>query len=497
MAVLLSIVGGFALALSFPRHNLWPLAWIALAPLFVVYRTAPMKRSILATLVFGFTFFASLLYWVAIFGYAPCVLLALCETVFILFFGLIAVVISRGTNYWVRLITLPAVWVAVEWGRSYGAYGVAWGSVSQSQTAFLPLAQMASVTGPWGLSFLVVAFNVAVAELYFRHREKQPMRPALMQAGCVLLVVGMISCWGVAQMRGSRTPERTVKVAIIQGNIDQDFPPTESWAAHTDKTMRAYSIATINVLGDKPDLVIWPETAAPGYITTDAGIRGPVQALAAGGHTNMLVGSCQMAPLLQGKAREYNGAFLFDRAGTLKDQYYKVHLVPFGEFVPGRDTLPFLNRYKVRAIDVAPGPGFRPVETDFGKVGVMICFESVFTEIARALTHRGADVLVVMTNDAWFGRTAAAEQHHAMSILRAIENRRYVARCAATGISAVIDPWGRVEESAGIWQEKTIIRSIAPMSITTPYTRWGDWFVWACMILAGVGVAVGLRRGRP
>ena len=494
--LVLPIISALALVGAFPRFGLWPLAWVALVPLFVVYRRSSLGTSLLATLVVGLVFFGGLMSWVAIFGYAPWFLSALLGTLFLVAFCAVALPAFRWRAVWARLLFVPAVWTAFEWLRSLGVFGCTWGDLAQSQTQFTAILQMASVTGQWGLSFIIAAVNVALAELWPAGvKRKRAIAPSI----TVVLAVFAIAVSGWVVMSRGETRGRPVRVAIIQGNVEQELRANESWHHHIRRTMASYTGLTVEALRHSPNLIVWPETAVPGCLGQSPPLQAQVASLARTGASNLLVGGADYKIGRNGKPRFYNGAFLYAPNGEFVGVYYKAKLVPFGEFVPGRKWIPFLDRYPVRDIDYSPGPGFFPLKTDFGRLGVMICFESTFPQVSLGLTRNGANILVVMTNDAWFERTAAADQHLAMAVLRAIENRRYVVRCAATGISGVIDPWGRVIKSAGIFERKTIHQSVVPSSATTLYTRFGDWFAHACAAattMAVVFVVISILRRR-
>ena len=479
----LALASAVALTLSFPGFDLWPLAWVALVPLFAVYRSFPVRQSVLATIVTGAAFFGALLYWVAIFGHAPWILLSIFQAAFFVAFGLASYPLFRSRAGWARLILVPAIWVALEWLRSLGSFGFTWGDLAQSQTRFLHFIQMGSVTGPWGPAFVIVAANVALADLLLLRSMR-----AFLETAIVAVLVCAAALGGASSMRAARTPGERLSVALIQGNVEQELKPGETWEEHTRYAVSAYGRATLEAMKRRPNLIVWAETAIPGHLLGPDSSRWVVETLARVARAHLLVGSMDKAPRVNGKERDYNGAYMFGPDGTLLGTYYKTHLVPFGEFVPGRGWLPFLQRYKIRAVDIAPGPGYRPLEAEFGRTGVMICFESIFPYIARTIVRRGASVMVVMTNDAWFERTLAAEQHHAMSILRAVENRRYVARCAATGVSSVIDPWGRVRGATDIFEAGIVYGEMVPLKSQTFYSRFGDWFAYLCAALAAASL---------
>lgn len=494
--IILAVIAGVALMASFAPFNAWPLAWIALVPLLVAYRGSSLRASLVLTLVTGSVFFGGLMYWIGIFGKLPWILLALFQSVYVLGFCVFAHRLMKSRASWTRLLLIPATWVTFEWIRSLSPIGFTWGDLAQSQVHCLPLIQICSLTGPWGLAFLIVMFNVAIAEAFTRSERKDRLRgPAIATAAVLVTVV-----YGWHAVSSSHLAGKKVGVAIIQGNIDQELRLGETWDEHKMKTIADYMILTAGALKTHPDLIVWPETAIPGYMSREDVLRDGLTNISTQTSTSLLVGASEIAPSVDGLPREYNGAFLFSPGKGVSGSYYKTHLVPFGEVVYGRKWLPFLDGYKVRDIDYSPGPGYLPVHAGFADLGVMICFESIFPQIARKLSNHGAGVLVVMTNDAWFERSPAAQQHFDMSILRAVENRRYVVRNAATGISGVIDPSGRVIEKAPIFTARTIRQDVTVVRDKTLYTKTGDWFAYVCVggTVAGLfpGLARRKRRGK-
>lgn len=199
--------------------------------------------------------------------------------------------------------------------------------------------------------------------------------------------------------------------------------------------------------------------------------------------TNYLIGAYDL-PEDPSLPEAYNSAFFYNREGTKLGVYHKVHLVPFGEYVPYREQVPWLGRFSFRKTDVLADKTHELVETEIGKVGTAICFESTFPGISRKQTRGGAAALFVITNDSWFNRTQLARQHLMLSRLRAIETRRYVVRSSSTGISCIIDPYGRIVNELGIYQRGIVTGKIAALHGITPYTRFGDWLAYVCTAFA-------------
>lgn len=485
---LLAVVSGAALFLAFPKAGLFPLAWIALVPLFIAIRKTTPVSSLVLGLITGFVFFVGLLYWISIFGYLPCTLLALWQAALIAVFALFAnLFMTRGRF---AIITIPALWTAIEYVRSLGMFGFTWGDLAYSQAGWLSIIQIASITGPWGVTFLVVLVNTAVA-LAILDYPKAKLQLAVTVA--LVLTAAAVGAISIAEINGNVVPDKTV--AMVQGGLDMTWRDADL----LDEIYKTYWPMTEKI-GRSADLIIWPESTLPDYLPSSMALQSKMARLAMDSDAYILAGGPHVTPDDNAPSgfREYNGAFLIGPKGKLVGEYYKVHLVPFGEFVPGRSWLPFLENYKVREVDYSPGKEYNILHSDKGNLGVMICFESIFPQIGREFAKNGAEALFVITNDSWFQETAAAAQHHDFSVFRAVENRRYVARNAPTGITSLISPAGAVQNTAGLGERAVVQGKLAMMNQKTIYTRFGDWFAWVCIVvgLAGLAMFVGRCRMR-
>ena len=427
--VIVSVVFGVLLSLAFPRAGLHWIAWFALAPLmYYVYRLS-WRQVLVCGTAFGIGFFGSLLYWIAIFGKLPWLALSIFQTAFVVGFVVAAKLIGSRLESWGRLILLPALWVVFEWMRSLGPLGFTWGDIGYSQYEVLPVVQVASLTGIWGVSFILALSNSALASLMTARKRSCGLGTAYAQvlvAGLVVLTVVVFGSVSVC-----RPPDRggqRIRAAVVQGNINQDADQDDRYR---ERTWRTYHTMTLSAAEEDAELVIWPETVVPGCAGSDPYIQRRLAELADDAEAYLLVGGLDE----DDEGRQYNSAFLVAPGAGILGRYSKVHLVPFGEYVPARRYMPFLRHYKVTPYDTSPGPSYDLMDTGSCEIGTAICFESIFPDIPRRLTASGAELLCVITNDAWFGWTAAAEQHLAMSVFRAVENRRYLLRGAATGIS--------------------------------------------------------------
>lgn len=488
LSILVSVAAGILLSLAFPKANLHWVAWFALAPLMYYTYSLTWKRALVCGMSFGLGFFASLLYWISPFGLLPWIALAVFQGLFVVAFAAAAKLIGARQGPWSRVVLLPALWVAFEWIRSLGMFGFTWGDIGYSQYRVPAVIQMSSLTGVWGVSFALVLSNAALANLFAAWRGRRELAAVYAQTLLVALAVLAVVVFGFVSARGPspRTGER-LRAVVIQGNISQD---TEEDMEYGERTWRTYGRMTAAAAEQGADLIVWPETVVPGIPGRDEYIQGRLAGMVpAGGR--LLVGGWDEG----GRGEVYNSAFLVGRDTGILGRYWKVRLVPFGEFVPARRYMPFLQYYRVRPYDTSPGPTYNLLDAGAYAIGTSICFESAFPETARRLTASGANLLCVITNDEWFGQSAAAEQHMAKSVFRAVENHRYLVRGAATGISCVIDPRGRILVSSGLFSRAIVEADVRTESRMTFYSRYGDWFVGASLTLVGFLAGVALVRG--
>lgn len=476
--LLLSVVSGLILASAMPKPGWWFASWFGLVPLLLALRKSTPKQGALCGLVAGFVYFAVICVWLTIFGYLPWFLVALKEAVWVALFAGVAVRFLQ--NGGVRAyLGVPAVWTVIQWVRVFGPLGFTWGSFAHTQADVLVITQLGSITGPWGIDFLVCLANVAVAEVIYSILSRANIARALGYFLLTALLVSAVAYYGHHRLRKPATPsEQKHSAVIIQGSLTHDVNPKPEYVV---EAYMLYHAMTSFAGLSKPDLVVWPETTIVDCITKQR--WGPlISRLAKNIRANMVVGGYDYSGDAQG--RNYNAAHFFDRAGRKIGVYRKVHLVPYGEYVPFRKQLPWLKRYGIREVDVLPGKKHALVETDIGTIGTAICFESIFPAVTAKEVRNGASLLVVITNDAWFKRSQAARQHLMMARLRAVETRRYVVRAASTGISAIIDPQGRIVSQLGIFRRGIVRGSVIPVSVLTPYVRFGDWFAYACIVMA-------------
>ena len=481
-SLLFAALSGWLLALSFPRPDMYLLAWVALVPLLLVMDRRPFAGGFWA----GFVFFAVVLYWLNIvmttFGgldpFSSVVAYLLLVTYLALFFATatwLAWRVKQRLGIPV-LFSLPIIWVAVEFLRGWLLTGFPWALIGYSQQNFNLAIQSADVTGVYGVGLMLIVVNALIAQLIQRPGQPSTWWAA---AGVVLLLGSHFGygAWRSAQTTNER-PEQ-LQVALIQGNFDQ----SQKWdPALQQATVERYLSLSRQALKDAPDLFVWPEAATPFFLQDPSELSDRVHELPQQTGIPLLVGSPAYELGPSGEYRYLNSAFLIDTDGHSSGRSDKVHLVPFGEYVPLGKLLSFIDKLVVGVGDFSPGT-MSPLPLGDHKLGVLVCYEVIFPYLAREHVRLGTDLLVNVTNDAWFGRSSAPYQHLAMARFRAIENRIWIARSANTGISALIAPSGEITQSGPIFETLQMSGRVGLGAEPTFYTRFGDLFAVACLLI--------------
>lgn len=491
----LAALSGGLLVASFPHGDLGWLAWLALVPFLLTFPHVTLRGALAHGAVLGCVFFGGLMYWIGIFAahaVGPVLgSVAWLGSVFALvpwclaFAGGAQRLFLRGPRacFW----GVPALWTVLEWGRQFGILGTTWGDLAFTQHHALALLQVSKVTGPWGLSFLIILANGVLAGA-LRGNLFLPSRAHL--AGALALFV-LAAAYGAQTLRCEHL-RPTLVAAALQGNINQNVQDTPAYEQRVLDTFAAQS----RIAADKGAiLTVWPETAVPGYLRLDPRFGQPVAQSAVLNRQTALVGARDYLP---GQKKDTNTLFLVTPQGRIAGEYSKRHLVPFGEYVPLRATFPLLEKLHLSIYDMAAGGAHQPLMDagpGIGKLGAAICYDSTYSGLMRAQVARGASLLVVTTDDTWFGRTAAAGQHAAMASVDAASTDRYLVRCAATGISQILDPTGRVVASSRLFVPAVVAAPVQPRDTRTFYVQHGDWFVLlSALILAALFVPLGQKK---
>lgn len=520
---LLAVFSGALLALSFPRFGHPAFAWVALVPLLVALSgwrgrpgpggasgrasgrldgpAQPALRAFALGLTAGVVYFVGTIYWTGAvlqtFGglAGPMAMLSmlLLALYLALYPALTAVVVNRlaPRSLGAALLLPPAAWVAAEFIRGALFGGFPWVPLGNSQVTVLPVAQLASVAGVYGLSALVAFVNAALAHAALTRGREQ--MAAVATAAVVLAAVAGWGIWRIAE--GSLTRAGTpIRVGLIQGNIAQE----DKWEPREARRIFTTHVAmTRDVVRRGAELVIWPESATPFMFEEDEAGGDAVRELAREVRVPIFFGSDEVdrtGRLL----RLYNSAFLVTPAGDTAAVYRKMHLVPFGEYIPFKNLLYFVSPLVERFADFAPGAETVMLPVGAHRMSTAICYEVVYPSLIRRAVAGGSELLTTITNDAWYGDSSAPFQHFALASMRAIEQGRYLARAANTGISGVVDPYGRIVRASAIFEQVGLVEEVRFLTGRTVYSMMGDAVAYAAVALTALAlVAVGrANRGR-
>ena len=485
-----AVLSGGALALAFPSLDWSPLAWIALVPLLWVGLGGSLGRAFRMGWLGGFAFFLGTLYWIVFTishytALSPLIavgpLLLLCA-----FLGSFPAIFVCGCAYATRyriplVLAAPPLWVALEWARGWILGGFPWVGLGYSQWRSRYLIQFAEFTGVHGIAALIVLVNVVVYQAVRRSRDGTT--PRVGDLGAIIALLAVCVGWGYArvQVLHALPTAGEVQVGVIQGNIPQDV----KWdPAYQESTIDHYASLTEEAVAAGAQIVVWPEAAAPIFFQSEGELRERIRMLARRLDVWLVFGSAAYG-YDAGEPVLYNRAYVVAPAGD-EQSYDKIKLVPFGEFVPLADVFYFVHKIVEGVGDFRPGREAVVAATPFGGFGILICYEGIFPGLTRRFAHGGADFLVNITNDAWFGRTSAPYQHLAMGTLRAVENRTPLVRVANTGFSAMVDIDGTIRWRTDLFETAWRVDTVRWVDAPTFYAQYGDVFVAVCVALVVV-----------
>lgn len=517
--VCLAGLSGLLFPFCFAPYDLGWLAWVVLIPLHLALRSCTAKQAFWTGWSAGLLMFVGTISWVVtamhtygkmplFLGYAVMLLLAAYLGLYV---ALYAVLLVKWHAAFPILFALaaPCLWVALELARTYLFTGLPWVLFGYSQYRWLPIIQIADHTGVYGISFLLVLVNVAgaiavswIIQRFVRHAQTRFPWPAP-SAALILVIAAFIYGTGHV-LPGSSPRAQGIEIALIQPNIDQ----AQKWDRNRRlEILQQYTALTRRAPSDA-DLIVWPEAATPFLFEEEPAYRAYLQDLVQSRRIPLLFGSPALRYQPDGRPYLLNSAYLLSPTGDIAARYDKRHLVPFGEYIPLRSFLFFLNKLVVGIGDFRAGTapsvltlprsgtdGEAPDPSPPVHLGVAICFEVIFPNLTRELVMNGADLMVTITNDAWFGRSAAPYQHFSMTVLRAVENRVAYARAANTGISGFIAPDGRILASTPIFTAQTTSGHVPVSASGTFYSRYGDLFSYLCAIITAIFFLAAVWQG--
>ncbi len=506
----LTLLSAFALTFAFPPFKLGFLAYWAVIPFLRLLENKNAGEAFRWSYLLGLIFSIATLYWIS-WTTLPGAISTILVHPF--YYALFAVLILPMRRLWPNgyLLAVPFVWTAIEYLKSIGDLGFPWLTLGYTQTYYLRLIQYASFTSVYGVSFWIVSLNVLLLALW-RFRENK--RWVIGLSFILILFFVTPYLYSLAVMPHTEEPKEQIRVGMVQGNVD----PYQKWEKDfVEENFRIFESLSRRTAPNQPDVVIWPETATPTWLLHRPEHLNRVRALAAEIGAPILTGIPDYVFLNDKDYRTFNSAALIYGDEREIPTYAKMHLVPFGERVPFEDDIPFfkdwLAKLEMGEGNWSPGSEIKLFELSgtmangqipaVKHLAAIICFESIFPEEVAAFVRRGADLLVVITNDAWFGRPNAPfwlsggiYQHAQIAVFRAVENRISIARCANTGMTMTIDPYGRTRKYAPIFAEAVLEDALPARQETTFFTRRGHVFAHSISIVALVFVGVARFRAK-
>lgn len=509
----LVIASGLALALAFPKSDVSLLAWVAFVPFFYAVEGEPLKNVFWWGWLQGLACYVGSLYWVVItLNEFAGVNFVLSLIPMLLLAGVVG--IFTATSMWagefcarrLRLpivVTMPIAWAAVELFRTYFPIGFPWNLLGETQYRNLGLIQFAEFTGTYGISALIIFFNVVIFMILLRRGSRRLQTISLSVLTALTIAAIVFGNWRIHELKTIK-PDGTFRVAMVQGNI----PQSVKWDADAlAPTFKIYSDQSTQGAKEGADLIAWPEAAAtfvfqpddryPASLAGDANYRNQLLQLARDIGKPILFGAPALVVRGDRVVGFANRAYLVSAQGEVAAWYDKIQLVPFGEYVPFRALLGyFVNRIVHGMGDMIPGRQQTLFSLNGAKLSVLICYESIFPDLARRSVKAGADVMVNITNDAWYGTSSAPYQLLAMAAMRSVETKVPMIRAANTGISAIILNDGSITATTPLFKRGTEIEDVSWRPVRTLYTMVGDLFADICLILTVVGLFWGWRWPR-
>jgi apolipoprotein N-acyltransferase len=498
MLLFLPILTGFLLVASFPRIHQGYLAWVAWIPLiFFIFHAKSAARAFVGGFIAAAIELFTLMIWIPPvlerYGGLSSVLAWVAYGLMVLlfaFFPAVACAVTKklmvrgGTPY---ILLLPAVWVLLEFAQSIFPFGgLPWLFAGYTQTGYLPVMQIADIAGVYGISFLILWTNTAIAFPFLHGARRTSFTPAAI----AILALAASLLYGSYSLHRWRSVSPAFHAAMLQGNISFDDPEE----VLIDKFRRGYP-RLADGLKEKADLLLLPESPTPLRYQYDKSYRVELNELAARYSLGLIFNNIDCRDS-EGDRRCFNSAFFLDGIGNLKGIYDKIHLVPFGEYIPLKHWFPFIETISKDVGEFHAGRDLLIVEIGNHPSNAIICFEAVFPGLVRRFVEKGSQLIVNLTNDGWYGRSAAPYQHLAIARWRAVENRRYLLRATNSGISAVIEPTGNIQSATRLMQEEVCEGRFDFISEKTIYTLYGDILIYlSAILLIGSAIRIRLRHG--
>lgn len=535
--VVLTLLFAFLITFSFPPFQAGFLAWGAFIPLFLLIQNKSRKEAFKWSYLAGLLTNLMLLYWI---GWSTLAGAFAAILVLPLYLSLFSIIQVTFFNRWGEkaIFIAPIWWTAIEWIKSLGEIGFPWFSVGYSQSYYLPMIQFASLTGIYGVSFWVVSINVLLFNLY---QNSVSTRKRIIYFAVFILLIGIPYLHGKFTIPDKIPGDSTsIRVGVVQGSID----PFKKWKfEYKDSSFVVYEKLTRQIARENPDLIVWPETATPCWLKHEYEYLNRIMVLMDSLNIPLLTGTPDYEYSSDTDYRTYNAAILIAPKAPDIQTYWKMRLVPFGERVPFEDSFPFtlitkfLNKLEMGQGNFSPGAepfvfsilpkskqklsktfssaeeellnelaqliekkekgesskkkadslSFRPktsTNNDSIRFSVAICYESIFPDIVQTFIQKGAQFLLVITNDAWFGRTSMPFQHNQYAVFRAIENRVSIARCSNAGISSMINPYGQMTKISTLLKPEILVDNLPILKEKSFYARYGNVFANSMIVIS-------------
>ena len=506
--ILLSFGSGVLLALAFPNFNLSLLAWVAVAVLIFASLEGGLAEAALRGLFFGAAFYLFSTPWIytVMHQYGPLppweaagvmALMILAASPYFVAFSFCVTWIARHDKK-LAILASPFLWVALELARArMPDIGFPWNLLGYAASGNLAFLQLASVTGIYGLSFVVAAYNAVIVWLIgclmgWLPRPRGQVNSYLPGATltgftALLIAVALVGPRFVPKAQASQVAH------LVQTDLPQSMEYPANWDALHAGDMAELDRISIAAGQKDHGLVVWPEVPAPFSLSQEDFARR-AQEIARDSQSDFLLGVIAWEPTTNGRLAAYNSAALLDPHGREEFQYDKIHLVPFSEYVPWRDFFWFAKNLTGLAGDFRSGTRYAAGNLPGGRFSVFICYEAVFPGEIRRFVLDGANLLINISNDGWFGRSSAPAQHLQMARVRAVEHRRWLLRDTNNGYTASVDPYGRIVASLPVDVRGELDAPYSFRSDTTFYTRWGDWLPEICGIVSLAFLIMALRH---
>lgn len=481
MNILLSLLSGVLLTFSFPSFDLYPLAWFALVPLLYALYSSDIKRALLYGLITGLCFnltafhwflspfllqYSNLPWYISIIVY---IIVGLYLALYYSAFAGLVIALRDRLNIPIHG-SAPFVFLTLEFMRAKTLTGFPWELFGYSQYKFIPMIQIADITGVYGISFLLL-FSNSTMTLFLKERLRfiHPVRRAF---SLFLIMLFICLGYGYLRLNNPETGGERLRISLIQGNV-----PIEEKLSRDLRVQKSiidrYGRMTTEVIKERPDLIVWPETAMPFIFGRH---KESSESLL---DFQKRLGIPLLTGIISFEDGSYSNSAIYIKDGRVEGLYSKIKLVPFGEYNPLGGTSKLIENF-----DYKQGKSLSVFDLKGNGISVLICYEIIFPELARSLVLSGARILLAISNDAWFGDTSAPYQHFSMAVFRAIENRTHLLRAANTGVTGIIDSNGRIVKTAETFVTDAVTADIRTGSTLSLYSRYGDIFTYLMISLS-------------